>query len=296
VAHNRGRAGAAPRSVLWALALLSALVAGCGGSASHAGRTQARATISALSVVSTSASAVASSAVRTARAQASSTEAAAPLAGRVIVIDPGHNGGNAAAPEVINRPVPAGRGRMKACNTTGTETDGGYAEAAFNFDVAMRLRALLAAQGARVVMTRHNNTGVGPCVNERAAIGNQAHADATIAIHADGGPPEGRGFQVIYAPDEGETAPNFAASLRLARSVHAALLASGIFPPSTYDGHNGYSVRSDLAGLNLSRRPSILVELGNMRNATDAGLQTNPDVRQRLAEALASGIERFLGR
>lgn len=209
-------------------------------------------------------------------------------------MDPGHNGRNGEEPQVINTLVPAGRGRMKPCNTTGTETDAGYTEAAFNFDVAVRLRRLLSEQRNRVVMTRQNNDGVGPCVNERAAIGNRVHAGAVIAIHADGGPPEGRGFQVIYAPDEGETAGNFASSLHLARDVHQALVESNVFPPSTYDGKDGYSVRDDLAGLNLSRRPTILVELGNMRNAVDARLQTDSRVRQRLAEALASGCERFL--
>jgi N-acetylmuramoyl-L-alanine amidase len=219
---------------------------------------------------------------------------AAPLTGRVVVIDPGHNGHNFLAPQVIGRLVPAGRGRLKACNTTGTETDSGYPEAAFNWDVALRLQALLVHQGARVVLTRHSNTGVGPCVNERAAIGNQAHADAVIAIHADGGPSDGRGFQVIYAPDSGPTAATFAASLRLARVVHIALQASGVLPPSTYVGQNGYSVRDDLAGLNLSTRPAIFVELGNMRNSVDAAIQMNPTMRERLAAALDAGLVDYL--
>jgi N-acetylmuramoyl-L-alanine amidase len=220
--------------------------------------------------------------------------AARPLAGRVVVVNPGHNGHNYLAPQVINALVPAGRGREKACDTTGTETDSGYTEAAFNLDVALRLRALLLAQGARVVMTRDNNVGVGPCVNQRAAIGNRAHADAVISIHADGGPADGRGFQVIYAPDSGSTAPGFARSLRLARSVDRALTDSRILPPSTYIGHDGYSIRDDLAGLNLSTRPAIFVELGNMRNATDAAIQTSATMRERLASALDAGLTGFL--
>ena len=219
-----------------------------------------------------------------------------PLAGRVVVVNPGHNGRNWAAPQIVNALVPAGRGRVKACDTTGTETDAGYTEAAFNWDVSLRLRALLAAQGARVVLTRPSNDGVGPCVNVRAAIGNRARADAVISIHADGGPAGGRGFQVIYAPDTGDTAPIYAASLRFARAIQAALLASRILPPSTYIGRNGYSVRDDLAGLNLSTRPAIFVELGNMRNATDAAIQTSAAGRQRLAAALDAGIVRFLAR
>ncbi len=218
-----------------------------------------------------------------------------PLLGRTVVLNPGHNGHNYLAPQVIARLVPAGRGRVKACDTTGTQTDGGYTEAAFNWDLALRLRLLLERQGARVVLTRSSNTGVGPCVDERTAIANRAHADAVISIHADGGPPGGRGFQVIYAPDVGSTAPVYASSLRLARAVNAALRASAVLPPSTYVGQDGYSVRDDLAGLNLSTQPAIFVELGNMRNSTDAAIQTSPAMRQRLAAALDAGLLSYFG-
>src|SRR6266478_5592816 len=124
---------------------------------------------------------------------------ALPLHGKTIVVDPGHNGGNWSHPSEINRLVDAG-GFQKACDTTGTSTNDGYSEASYNFDVATRLARILRAAGARVVLTRTNNTGWGPCINERAAIGNRAHADAAISIHADGGPAGGRGFHVIYKP------------------------------------------------------------------------------------------------
>src|SRR5690349_2935491 len=48
----------------------------------------------------------------------------APLAGRVVMIDPGHQLGNHNFPRQINAPVPDGRGGSKACNTTGTATNG----------------------------------------------------------------------------------------------------------------------------------------------------------------------------
>ncbi|MDQ6776454.1 MAG: N-acetylmuramoyl-L-alanine amidase [Actinomycetota bacterium] len=221
--------------------------------------------------------------------------AAQPLGGKLVVLDPGHNGDNYLHPEIINGLVPAGRGQVKACDTTGTSTNAGYSEAAFNFDVALRLQRLLLAQGAHVVLTRHTNTGVGPCVNVRAAIGNTAHANAVISIHADGAPAGGRGFSVLYAPDVGSTARIYPASLGLAHDVDHALGASGVLPVSNYVGPGGYSIRTDLAGLNLSTRPKIFVELGNMRNGTDAAIETSPRGRQRLAEALYAGLARFLG-
>jgi N-acetylmuramoyl-L-alanine amidase len=218
-----------------------------------------------------------------------------PLAGRTVVLNPGHNGGDFAAPQLINRPVPAGRGRVKACDTTGTATDSGYSEAAFNLAVARALRKLLVGQGARVVMTRTTNTGVGPCVNERAAIGNRARADAVLSIHADGGPADGRGFQLLYPPNAGETRPIYAASLRLAHALGGAILASRLLPPSTYAGRGGYSERYDLAGLNLSTRPAVFVELGNMRNSVDAALEMGGAGRGRLARTLLTGLDRYFG-
>ena len=114
----------------------------------------------------------------------------------MITIDPGHNGGNFTHPEEIGRLVNDGNGE-KECDTTGTAAPDGYREADFNWSVAVRLRALLRAAGARVVMTRDSNTGVGPCITERAAIGNRAHSDAAISIHADGGPVNGSGFAIL---------------------------------------------------------------------------------------------------
>ena len=81
---------------------------------------------------------------------AASPDSAAPkgasLAGKVIAVDPGHNGNAGKHPEIVNK-LHNAVSKMKPCETTGTETDAGYTEAAFNFDVAMRLAAILQARG-----------------------------------------------------------------------------------------------------------------------------------------------------
>ena len=103
---------------------------------------------------------------------------------KTIAIDPGHNGANYQHTTEINRLVNAGT-LMKACDTTGTSTNSCYSESAYNLDVALRLSAILKSAGAHVVLTRSTDTGWGPCITERAAIGNNAHAAAAISIHAD---------------------------------------------------------------------------------------------------------------
>jgi N-acetylmuramoyl-L-alanine amidase len=216
------------------------------------------------------------------------------LTGEIITIDPGHNGGNAAHPEIVNRLVNAVT-EMKPCDTTGTETNAGYPESAFTFDVAIRLAALLRAQGATVVLTRQTNTGVGPCITERAAIGNRAHSNAAISIHADGGPASGHGFHVIEPVDvHGPSTAILKPSARLAVDVRDAYQRITGLPPANYIGSDGIDPRSDMGGLNLSTVPKVMVECGNMRNAGDARLLSSPAFRQRIAAALAAALARFL--
>jgi N-acetylmuramoyl-L-alanine amidase len=222
-----------------------------------------------------------------------------PLEGVTISVDPGHNGGNAADPEAIDRLVPAGaNGTEKPCNTTGTETDdGALTEAQFNWDVARDIVPRLEHLGATVVLTRDSNDGVGPCVDERAEIANRAQAAVALSIHADGNLAEGaHGFDVIH-PSAAETvAPGeVGPSLRLAEAERDALVAAGV-PPANYVGSEGLDERSDLAGLNLAKVPAVLVELGNMREAEEAAKLEDPTYRHELADALAAGIVTFLDR
>jgi N-acetylmuramoyl-L-alanine amidase len=215
------------------------------------------------------------------------------LRGKTIAIDPGHNGGNYAHSAEINRPVFIGT-QSRACDTTGTQTDDGYTEAAYTLDVALRLRAVLQAAGANVVMTRTSNDGWGPCIDQRAAIGNDAHADAAISIHADGGPAGGRGFHVLMPGlVNGYTDDIYAASHRLGVDVRDAFTATGM-PTSTYYATQGLAERTDLGGLNLSNVPKVFIETGNMRNATDTALLEDAAFRTRAAQQLAVGLDRFL--
>jgi N-acetylmuramoyl-L-alanine amidase len=133
-------------------------------------------------------------------------------------------------------------------------------------------------------------------VDERAAIGNRPGVAAVVSIHADGAPTSGHGFHVNQdsrRPD-GATAAVADASVRLGKALHATLARSSGLVPSTYIGRDGYVYRSDFAGLNLAIRPTTFLELGNMRNAGDAALQSSAAGRQKIAAAIAAGILDFL--
>ncbi|MET8554725.1 N-acetylmuramoyl-L-alanine amidase [Streptomyces sp. NPDC004959] len=225
---------------------------------------------------------------------------AGPLSGKVVVLDPGHNPGNRLHTTEINRQVDVGNGR-KECDTTGTETNAGYPEAEFTLDVVRRARKLLRARGAEVRLTHDGDREFGPCVDERAEIGNEAEADAAVSVHADGAPAGARGFHVIMpaavhagkADTRAITAPSHELGTRLATAFAKATDTS----PATYiNGGTGLDTRSDLGGLNLSRVPKVFLECGNMRDARDAGLMTSAKWRERAARGVAAGVAAYLAR
>jgi N-acetylmuramoyl-L-alanine amidase len=215
------------------------------------------------------------------------------VAGRVVAIDPGHNGANGAHPEIINKLIDGGYGQRNVCNTTGTQTDAGYTEHQFTWQVSGHLRELLEDAGVTVLMTRTSDTGVGPCTNVRAAMENRAAAEAVVSIHGDGAPPSVRGFYVLTAsrPPAGKVVAR--QSLRLAAAIADAAVANGL-PPSNSLGSGGLWKRDDLTGLNLSMRPKILIECGNMRNAAEADLMSSTSGQRQYAQALADGVFAFL--
>lgn len=223
-----------------------------------------------------------------------------PLAGKVVVLDPGHRRGNARFPDEINRPVDAG-GLTKECNTTGTATNDGYPEATFAWQVAVETRRRLRALGARVVLTRPDDAADawGPCVDERGRIGNPGQpgptADVRVSIHGDGVlSSSAHGFHVIRpGARTGWTDDIERPSRRLAADLRDALVRAG-FTPSTYRGADGIDVRTDLGTLNLSDVPAVLAELGNMRDAGDAAVMESAAGRQRYARAIAAAVRAYL--
>jgi N-acetylmuramoyl-L-alanine amidase len=219
--------------------------------------------------------------------------ASVPLKGKIIGIDPGHNGRNWTDPSFLSKQIWNGR-EWEDCDTTGTQTAGGYTEARFTFDVATYLAADLKKDGAKVVLTRTSNHGVGPCVNRRARILDRAHANVSVDIHADYGPHTGRGFTVLEPVADGPNDKVIKSSVRFGHDVHRAMRRHTRITISDYYGHNGYIFRKDLAGLNLTTMPKVLIECGNMNNRTDARMLTSRAVQKAIARALEAAIIRFL--
>ena len=218
-----------------------------------------------------------------------------PLAGAVIALDPGHNGGNASHAAEIARPVWIGNG-YKPCNQVGTSTRGGYPEHAFTFDVALRVKASLEHLGAKVYLTRTTNSGVGPCVDVRGKFGEQVDADLTVSIHGDGAGTAHRGFFVMQPGN----VPGYTDDIRVASGILAKAMRNGLtdagLSVANYYATNGLKTRTDLGTLNWSDVPIVMIELGNMKNASDGARMASKKGRTQYANGIVFGIRRYIGR
>ena len=224
------------------------------------------------------------------RSVAPAAPAAGPLAGRVIVIDPGHQLGNHNYPRQINPPGP-GRRVPQALQ----HHRHGYERRLPGGDLrdpgGQALRDRLRRLGAEVRMTRTRNRQDlwGPCVDDRGRAGNRAPADLKVSIHGDGSTVSGaRGFHVIRPTSRaGWTDDISRPSRRLALAVRAGLRDRGLRVANYTAGGDGLDARGDLGTLNLSDVPTVMVELGNMRNARDARRMTSDRGRATYAAGLA---------
>ena len=215
------------------------------------------------------------------------------LSGLTIALDPGHDIGNSLHLSAIDATYWVGL--TKACNTTGTATNAGYAESTFNFDVAARVRRLLAAHGATVVLTRDRNSTstYGPCIGARGALAKQEGALLTVSLHGDGAPSWGHGFHVIApAYYAGYTDDIYWRSKSLATQMIAGLKSVGLTPTNYLS--SPLSIRKDQGTLNTSDVPIVTVESLNMRNSSDAHLASTSAGRQKIADGVYAGILRYV--
>ena len=271
------------RLTIMSLALGALLLAGCRSASLNSTSDESSTTESSTTTT-----------LATTTSSTTTTIAKLPLSGKVIAIDAGHNGGNAAHSADINQLVDAGNGVTKACDTSGTASNDGYPEYEFTLSVAKDLQAILQAQGATVVMVRTDSAGWGPCITQRAKIGNDAHADIAISIHGDGNDSAGtRGFHVLVPQPTNVNAAIAPASNRFGTLLRNSFVTTGM-PVSNYLGTNGIMPRGDLGGLNLSTVPKVFIECGNMRNATDASMMHSDAFQQSAAAAIDTAVVQFL--
>ncbi|MEU4341588.1 N-acetylmuramoyl-L-alanine amidase, partial [Nocardia sp. NPDC023852] len=214
------------------------------------------------------------------------------LAGKTVFLDPGHQGPNHS--EDLARQVSDGRGGTKDCQTTGMTTMNGIPEHTINWNVAQLVKASLESLGARVVLSRQDDTGWAGCIDERARAANESGADVAVSIHADSAPAEFRGFHLIIPtlpiPDGTVNQVQAGSGYAASKSVRDAYLHAG-FPSANYAGvADGLQTRKDIAGPALTTVPDVFVEMGNGANPEDAALLESQEGQLKHAIAITTGL------
>lgn len=187
--------------------------------------------------------------------------------GRTIVIDPGHGGSD-----------------------SGAVGPTGLAEKTATLAVSKKVKTLLEASGARVVMTRDRDVDVyGRNATDRQELQARVNvgeftpgANIFVSIHCNAfSNPEAKGMETYYFPGSvrGE---------QLANSIYNELLKDG--------GLAGRGVRTaNFYVIKHSSMPATLLELAFITNPREEALLGDDKYQTTLAKAIARGISRYFG-
>lgn len=181
------------------------------------------------------------------------------LAGKKVVVDPAHGG-----------------------DDTGCAA-GGLVERDIVWDLAGRLEGRLAAYSAEAYLTHGRDRN--PPVEERAAFANATDADLLVSLHVDFAPsPTPCGVATFYygaGPSRSSVAGKRLADLVQREIVARTDFADSLTHPRTWEL------------LRRTRMTAVQVELGYLSNPGDARRLADPDLRDRVAEALLAAVQRM---
>jgi N-acetylmuramoyl-L-alanine amidase len=188
------------------------------------------------------------------------------LAGKVVVVDPGHGGGDDGfvSPHVA-----------------------GLTEADIAYDVASRVEGRLTALGVTALLTRGPRPAGPVDEDERADFANRASADLVVSIHVEQCPSPVPSGVATYFFGGGRTGEHSAIGQRLAEHVQHEIV-------ERTDLVDGRTHAKTWELLRQTRMPAVRVELGYVSNAHDAVRLSDAAFRDVLAEAIVVGLQRLV--
>lgn len=205
-----------------------------------------------------------------------------PLYGIVIGIDPGHQ----ARPNFATEPIaPQSETQQVKCSAGTVGIASGVAEYEVNLRVALKLAALLEAQGATVVLTRTSND-VNLSERERAEIMNENEVDLAIRLHCNGADDTRIRGAFMLVPAR-ECTATFSENVRAAQAIIESYCAATDLPLRK---NNGITYRDDQTGFNWCTRPVICIEMGYLSNESEDLLLTNDAFQDKMALGIYLGI------
>jgi N-acetylmuramoyl-L-alanine amidase len=184
------------------------------------------------------------------------------IAGRVVVLDPGHGGAD-----------------------LGVQAHG-LVEAEIVLDLATRIEGRLGALGVTTYLTRSADNGPGD--RERAKFANDMAAEIFISLHLDAVTSEhASGSACFYY---GASLPS--SEVRSAVGERLSDLISREVATRT-DLVDGRTHPKSWALLRLTRMPAVRLEAGYVTSPSDAARLRTPEFRDALAEAVVAGVQRL---
>lgn len=205
----------------------------------------------------------------------------------VVAIDPGHQGNWVDMSE--KEPNGPGSSEMKAKATTGTQGSfSGKAEYELNLEISLLLRDELEKRGYRVILTREDNdTAISNA--ERAQMAYEKGGDIYVRIHANGSDDAGvQGALAMVPSSNNPYIPELAEdSYTLAECVLSAYCEKASFTSL------GIQYYDNMTGINWSKLPVMILEMGFMTNQSDDLRMSDASVQPLMAEGIADGIDLY---
>ena len=204
-----------------------------------------------------------------------------------IVLDPGHQ-----APSVdmsAKEPNAPGSSVLKEKSTSGTTGKfTGVGEYELNLTIAKKVYGRLAELGYNVIMTREDNkTAISNM--ERAMLANEAHANVSVRIHANGSEDSATNGALVLIGSESNPYVNrlYGESYRLGEEILNSYC--------TYTGMRNLGVQENdnMTGINWSEIPVIILEMGFMSNESDDTKMQEDSFQEKMVEGIVRGIEKY---